>query len=88
MRRAFLYTAGFTVMMLIASLDFLFFVDRLLPLRGKVLPFLVSLSMVFLGGYVAMSAGKSIGLNEDEIETMALISSISTGMLLMLFFLF
>ncbi len=49
MRRAFLYTAGFTVMMLIASLDFLLFVDRLLQLRGKVLPFLVSLSMVFFG---------------------------------------
>ncbi|WP_167731424.1 hypothetical protein [Thermococcus sp. GR6] len=52
MKRIALYTLGFVFMTFLAAVDFVLFVDRFVPLSGRWMPFLVSLPMVILGGYV------------------------------------
>ncbi|WP_461866693.1 hypothetical protein [Thermococcus sp.] len=83
--RLLLYTMVFVFMMLVAAIDFVLFIDRWIPLRGRFLPFLTSLVMVVLGGYVSMNL--EIGLDETEKENGVLMGLVVSGIILMLFFL-
>ena len=79
------YTLGFVFMTLVAAFDFVLFVDRWVPLGGRFLPFITSLVMVVLAGYVGMNM--EIGLDETERENLVLMGSVVSGMIIMLFFL-
>ncbi|ASJ14918.1 hypothetical protein [Thermococcus radiotolerans] len=87
MKRIVLYTIGFILMTLLASLDFVLFVDRLIPLGGRWLPFMVSLPMVALGGYVGWATGRGLGLSHDDSVNMGVVVSVVSGFLLLVFFL-
>jgi len=87
MKRIVLYTIGFILMTLLASLDFVLFVDRLIPLGGRWLPFMVSLPMVALGGYVGRATGRGLGLSHDDSVNMGVVVSVVSGFLLLVFFL-
>ncbi len=80
-----LYIIVFVFMTLVAAIDFVLLVDRWVPLGGRFLPFITSLVMVVLGGYVGMNM--ETGLDETERENLVLMGSVVSGMVLMLFFL-
>ena len=80
-----LYTVVFVFMTLVATFDFVLFVGRWVPLGGRFLPFITSLVMVVLAGYVGMNM--EIGLDETERENLVLRGSVVSGMMLTLFFL-
>ncbi|ASA78211.1 hypothetical protein CDI07_07840 [Thermococcus sp. 5-4] len=87
MKRVVLYTIGFILMTLLASLDFVLFVDRLIPLGGRWLLFMVSLPMVALGGYVGWATGRGLGLSHDDAVNMGVVVPVVSGFLLLVFFL-
>ena len=87
MKRAIPYTLGLVFMTLLASFDFVLFVDRLIPLGGRWLPFLVSLPMVALGGYVGWATGRGLGLSHDDALNVGAFVSVVSGFLLLIFFL-
>ncbi|ASJ13210.1 hypothetical protein [Thermococcus thioreducens] len=88
MRRVAIYTVTFLLMTLIAALDFVLFVGRLVPLRGRWILFLVSLTMVALGGYVGWATGRGLGLSHDDAVEMGIVVSVVSGFLLLVFFIF
>ncbi|CAD5245018.1 hypothetical protein [Thermococcus camini] len=79
MRRVAIYTIGFVLMTLLASIDFVLFVGRLMPLGGRWLPFVVSLLMVVLGGYVGWTAGGGLGLSHDDALNLGVLVSLVSG---------
>jgi prepilin signal peptidase PulO-like enzyme (type II secretory pathway) len=85
--RVVLYTGGFILMTLIAALDFVLLVGRLIPLRGRWLPFMLSLPIVGLGGYVGWVVGGGLGLSHDDVLNMGAAVSVISGFLLLMFFL-
>ncbi|WP_148883334.1 hypothetical protein [Thermococcus aciditolerans] len=74
-------------MTLLASIDFVLFVDRLIPLGGRWLPFVASLPMVALGGYVGWATGGGRGLSHDGALNLSVIVSVVSGSLLLILFL-
>ncbi|NJE11433.1 hypothetical protein [Thermococcus sp. MAR1] len=86
MKRITIYTIGFVLMTLIAAVNFVLFVGRLAPLRGRWIPFLVSLPMVALGGYVGWATGRGLGLSHDDAVEMGVVVSVVSGFLLLVFF--
>ncbi len=87
MKRTFPYIIGFILMTLLASLDFVLFVNRLMPLGGRWLSFVASIPTAVLGGYVGLSTGRGLGLSHDDALNLSVIVSVVSGIVLMLFFL-
>ncbi|QDA32066.1 hypothetical protein FH039_11290 [Thermococcus indicus] len=87
MKRIAIYTIGFVIMTLIAALDFVLFLGRLLSLSGRWMPFVVSLPMVMLGGYVGWEVGMGLGFNDEEVASMGTAVSVISGFLILLLFL-
>ena len=72
------YALGFLAMTLLSLIVWVFFLGRLLPLGGGLVLLLISLPMVILGGYIAISFAPCLGLGEDESLTVGVVVSVVT----------
>ncbi|ACJ16892.1 hypothetical protein TON_1402 [Thermococcus onnurineus NA1] len=85
--RAIFFILAFIIMTILASFMWVLFIDLILPLKGRLIPFLVSLPMVLLGGYVAGYCSPCLGLDGEESLTVGILVSVVAFIAMSFFFL-
>ncbi|NJE05288.1 hypothetical protein E3E36_03855 [Thermococcus sp. M36] len=83
--KAIPFAVAFIIMTFLASITWIFLLARVLPVRGRLLPLLLSIPMILLGGYLATYWSRCFGFEGEEPLTVGILVSV-VSFLAMLFF--